>query len=65
MGTQEDMLTVEQIAQRVQITRRAVLNAINRGELPAKKFGNRVGYRVRYADYEAWLAKPTQQKGAL
>jgi hypothetical protein len=38
-----------------------VLEAIRRGELPAKKFGNHLGYRIRRVDYDAWLATPTNR----
>jgi excisionase family DNA binding protein len=62
MDRGSDVLTVDEIAERVHITREAVLLAIHRGELPAKKFGNRVGWRVRLADYEKWLATPTLPK---
>ena len=60
----DDILTVDAVASLLGITREAVLIAIRRKELHAKKFGNRLGYRIRRADYEAWLATPDTRKWA-
>jgi excisionase family DNA binding protein len=57
------VLTVKQISERLGVGRDAVLWAIRRGELPAKKFGNRGGYRVRLKDFREWLGTPSRQKG--
>jgi len=55
------VLTVLDIMQRLHLTRDTVLQEIRHGNLKAKKFGNRGGYRIRIGDYRAWLAP--DQKG--
>ncbi len=59
MEPRRDILTVAQVAEDMQVTRGAILDAINHGGLRAKKFGNRVGYRIRREDYEEREATPT------
>ncbi len=61
MDSDTSVLTVDDVAALLAVTRRAVLEAIRRGELPAKKFGNHLGYRIRRVDNEAWLATPTNR----
>lgn len=56
----DDILTVDDVMRLAHLKRSAVLFACRRGELPAKKFGNREGYRIRRSDYEAWMATPTE-----
>jgi hypothetical protein len=60
METPDAILTVDDVAALARVTRTAVLDAIGRGDLRAKKFGNRLGYRIRMVDYLAWIATPTQ-----
>ena len=59
MESLDAILTVDDVAVLARVTRTAVLDAIRRGDLRAKKFGNRHGYRIRMADYQAWIATPT------
>jgi excisionase family DNA binding protein len=59
-----DILTVDEIAALLRVPRGFVLSAIRRGELPAKKFGNKWGYRVQRAAYEEWLAAWQSRKPA-
>jgi excisionase family DNA binding protein len=60
--TTDEVLTVDEVAAALRVPRENVLRAIRKGELRAKKFGNRGGYRIRRVDYEEWLATPTPRK---
>ena len=53
----EQLLTPEQVAQRCGLSRRAVYDAIRRGELPAMRLCNRL--RIRPDLYDAWLTAGT------
>lgn len=48
-------LTVDEVAARLGVTVRSVRNWIGAGELPALKFGGRVGYRVLESDLEQFM----------
>ena len=51
----EPLLSAEQVAALCGLSRRAVYDAIKRGELPALKLCSRL--RVRTADFDGWLAR--------
>lgn len=55
----EVLMTVRDVAERVQMSRETVLDAIRRGDLRARKLSGRGPWRIRVADYEAWLGAPT------
>lgn len=55
----EPLLTPEAVARRCGLSRRAVYDAIHRGELPAMRLCNRL--RVRGEDLDAWLASSLVQ----
>jgi excisionase family DNA binding protein len=71
MGLAEDYLTVAALAERLHVSHRTILRAIQRGELPAVCFARRGGYRIRESDAVAWLAtlptsapkQPEQEQG--
>ena len=50
----EPLLTPEAVARRCGLSRRAVYDAIRRGELPAMRLCNRL--RIRGEDLDAWFA---------
>ncbi|MCW3038294.1 MAG: Helix-turn-helix domain [Solirubrobacterales bacterium] len=52
--TSDPLLCPEEVAQRCGLSRRAVYDAIRRGELPAMRLCSRL--RIRRQDFEAWLA---------
>ncbi len=54
---EEALLSVEQVAAICGLSRRAVYDAIKRGELPALKLCSRL--RVRKSDLDAWFACST------
>lgn len=47
-------MTVEETATVLRVDRKAVLNAIRKDGLPARKIGK--GYRISHAALQAWLA---------
>lgn len=47
-------MTVEETAKVLRVDRKAVLNAIQKSGLPARKIGK--GYRISHAALQAWLA---------
>jgi excisionase family DNA binding protein len=55
----EQLLTVADIAAHIGAHEQTVRLWIKRGELPASKFGTRIGYRIKRSDYEAFLARRT------
>jgi excisionase family DNA binding protein len=61
----EVLMTVKDVAARVQLSREAILDAIRRGDLRAHKFGNRGGWRIRPADYEAWLGRVSNDPAVM
>ena len=62
--TEDKLLTVEQIAERVQVTERVVRRWLRAGALVGRKPAGRTGYRVRQSDLDAFLASHSQQKTA-
>ena len=61
----EQLLTPEQVAQRCGLSRRAVYDAIRRGELPAMRLCSRL--RIHPDAYDTWLTTsaltpPTTQR---
>lgn len=62
MDPTNEVLTVDEIAELLRVPPEAVLEAILRKRLPAKKFGNKHGYRIRRVDYEQWLATPSRKE---
>lgn len=55
----EQLLTVADIASHIGAHEQTVRLWIKRGELKASKFGTRIGYRIRRADYDAFLIQRT------
>jgi excisionase family DNA binding protein len=53
----EQLLTVADIAGHIGAHEQTVRLWIKRGELKASKFGTRIGYRIRRADYQAFLTR--------
>jgi excisionase family DNA binding protein len=53
----EQLLTVADTASHIGAHEQTVRLWIKRGELKASKFGTRIGYRIRRADYDAFLAR--------
>jgi excisionase family DNA binding protein len=56
------VLTVAEVMDRLHLGRKYVLTEIARGNLKAKKFGNRGGYRIRVQDYHTWLTTPSESQ---
>jgi excisionase family DNA binding protein len=56
--SQDAMLTAQQVAQLAQVSQFTVIREIHRGNLKAKKFGNRGGYRIRLQDCREWMTTP-------
>lgn len=48
-----NLLTPEEVAERVGLKVRAVYNAVRNGDLRAYRVSNRI--RIREEDYEAWV----------
>jgi excisionase family DNA binding protein len=53
----DQLLTVAEVAGRIGTTEKTVRRWIHSGELSASRFGTRIGYRIRQADYEAFLRR--------
>ncbi len=54
---QERWLTVNQIAERLQVHPETVRRWLRDGRLRGRNFGGKSGYRVREADLEAFLVR--------
>jgi excisionase family DNA binding protein len=54
---EEQWLTVEQIAERLQVHIETVRRWIRSGDLQSIRLGRRAGYRIRVADFEDFLDK--------
>lgn len=52
----ERLLTVQEVAQRLNLTYETVRRYVHDGRLKGIKFGNRGGWRIRERDLEAFLA---------
>ena len=57
MATEEQWLTVEEIALRLQVHIETVRRWIRSGQLPGLALGRRAGYRVKPADLDEFLEK--------
>lgn len=56
MGAEmSDLLKPEQVAQRVQVSRRTVIRAINSGELEASQLAERGCWRIKPEAVDAWV----------
>jgi excisionase family DNA binding protein len=57
------VLTVEQLAERFQLSPKTVYRALERGEIRAAKLGNR--WRIRLEDAERWFDEhmPDRERG--
>lgn len=51
----ERLLTVQEVAQRLNLTYETVRRYVHDGRLKGVKFGNRGGWRIRERDLEAFL----------
>ena len=56
--------TVEQIAERLQVTEETVRRWLRSGELVGRNFGGRTGYRIREAEVNAFLERSGEGKEA-
>ena len=52
---EERWLTVSDIAERLQVDEQTVRRWIRDGKLVARQLGGKAGYRIRPADFEAYL----------
>ena len=59
---EEEMLTVQQVAQMMQVSERTVINWIERDGLPAFPIGKR-GYRISKSDLQAFIDKRKSERG--
>lgn len=55
--TPERLITVEEIRERLQVNAQSVRKWIRNGDLPGFRLGRRGGWRVREADFQAFLRK--------
>ena len=55
MSNQEHWLTVEGVAQRLDVTEETVRRLLRRGELPGMQISKRSGWRVRAEDVDAFI----------
>ncbi len=60
----DQLLTVADIAGHIGAHEQTVRGWIHRGELRASKFGTRIGWRIRRADYDEFLRR-RQLTGAI
>ena len=58
----ERWFTVEQIAERLQVSEHTVRRWLRDGELVGHNFGGRTGYRVREAEVNTFLARRTGRR---
>jgi excisionase family DNA binding protein len=55
----EQLLTVAEVAAHIGANEQTVRQWIRQGELRAAKFGTRIGYRIKRADYDDFLRRRT------
>jgi excisionase family DNA binding protein len=55
----ETYLTTDEVAARIRSTRATVIGLINRGELPATRFGR--SWRIKERDFEDYLIRNSNQ----
>lgn len=60
-----DLLTIEQVAQRLQVSKRTVRRAIDTRGLRAIQVAGRDTWRVRTVDLEDWLEERTSDRPAV
>ncbi len=56
-GLDERLLTVEQIAERLQVSIHTVRHWLRTGQLPGYLLGRKAGWRVREGDLDAFMAE--------
>ena len=61
MVDDEEMYTVDEVAQRLRVNADTARRWIREGQLPAYRLGDRAGYRVKRSDLEEFLRKRYQQ----
>jgi excisionase family DNA binding protein len=59
----EQLLTVAEVAAHIGANEQTVRQWIRQGELRAAKFGTRIGYRIKRADYDDFLRRRTLTTG--
>jgi excisionase family DNA binding protein len=59
----EQLLTVSQVAEQLQVTAQTIRNWIDGGVLPAARIGR--GFRIRRQDVDELLARASAQGGSL
>ena len=55
MAIQEHWLTVDDVAQRLDVTAETVRRLLRRGEMPGMQISKRSGWRVRAEDVDAFI----------
>jgi excisionase family DNA binding protein len=55
VAAQERWLTVEEVAERLDVTQETVRRLLRRGELPGMQISKRSGWRVRPDDVDAFI----------
>jgi len=58
----EKMLTVDQVAERLQVNEYTVRRWLRAGELEGVPFGGRTGWRVKEKDLQAFLDRRREQR---
>lgn len=58
-GEQPDLMTLQQVAERLQVSPRTIRRAIDAGDLEAVDLPFRVGLRVKREVFEKWLSENT------
>ncbi len=56
-----EWLTVEEIAEALKVAPKTVRTWVASGDLKGVHLGHRVGWRIRRADYEAWLERKARE----
>jgi len=62
-GPNDQLLTVSQVAEELQVTPQTIRNWIDGGLLPAARIGR--GFRIRREDVDELLARASAQSGSL
>ena len=62
-GPNDQLLTVSQVAEELQVTPQTIRNWIDGGVLPAARIGR--GFRIRREDVDELLARSSAQSGSL
>ena len=57
-------VTVQQVCEQLQVSDQTVRRWIKAGQLPAKNFGGKAGYRIREADLTTFLERIDNPKAA-